>query len=390
MVGPVFCALLLSVACSSDRDVLDDGSLTGGQLTGDAGSETGDDSAGGDETDDGEQRLDVAGGGESEGGDGGPTGEPCDPKVDENCECITPEHVACDDGTTDPFVAMGLNCPGEPQVNGTTSANTLGIGIRSGFGPTEIWNPREGAVYAVIGSGPAADLDRPRTGTGIGAFQACSTDIDSPNQGSSTDVGPSDPGNTLPAPINPQAVDPTATTDCGADPSLLGTGDCSNTLQNQWDMGAQAFDYTELRFTIKVPDDVVSFSYDFAFFSTEWPEYFGSMYNDLYIGWLESEQWTGNISFDQMGNPITLNAVFFEYLNQGGALAPELADTCMNYHGGTDWLQSTAPVTPGEEITVVFAIFDLSDNILDSYVFLDNFQWGCVPTDRPETVPPVG
>ena len=45
------------------------------------------------------------------------------------------------------------------------------------------------------------------------------------------------------------------------------------------------------------------------------------------------------------------------------------------------------PVTPGEHITVVFAIFDLSDSILDSYVFIDNFEWGCDGTDHPNTVP---
>ena len=36
---------------------------------------------------------------------------------------------------------------------------------------------------------------------------------------------------------------------------------------------------------------------------------------------------------------------------------------------------------------MVFAIFDLSDSILDSYVFLDNFAWGCEPTGGPTTQP---
>ena len=27
------------------------------------------------------------------------------------------------------------------------------------------------------------------------------------------------------------------------------------------------------------------------------------------------------------------------------------------------------------------------DSILDSYVLLDNFQWGCESTDKPETKP---
>jgi hypothetical protein len=60
----------------------------------------------------------------------------------------------------------------------------------------------------------------------------------------------------------------------------------------------------------------------------------------------------------------------------------------MRQHAGTNWLQTTAGVSPGESITVVFAIMDISDSILDSYVFLDNFQWGCEPTGKPSTMPP--
>ena len=41
----------------------------------------------------------------------------------------------------------------------------------------------------------------------------------------------------------------------------------------------------------------------------------------------------------------------------------------------------------GWGITVVFAIMDLGDSILDSYVFLDNFLWGCEGGSPPSTVP---
>jgi hypothetical protein len=107
----------------------------------------------------------------------------------------------------------------------------------------------------------------------------------------------------------------------------------------------------------------------------------------MYIGWLESEKWTGNISFDQNGNPISLNAGFLEFKDDGGG-NPVFAGTCMRQHAGTNWLTTTAGVTPGEQITVVFAIFDLSDAILDSYAFLDNFKWGCDPQGKPSTMPP--
>ena len=39
------------------------------------------------------------------------------------------------------------------------------------------------------------------------------------------------------------------------------------------------------------------------------------------------------------------------------------------------WLKTQAPVTGGQEITVRFAIWDTSDDALDSTALIDNFQW---------------
>jgi hypothetical protein len=187
----------------------------------------------------------------------------------------------------------------------------------------------------------------------------------------------------LPAPLRVNNVGG----DCTTDPSLLGTGDCSNTVQGQFSQGGSAFDYTEVRIEGKVPESNNSLSYDFAFFSVEYPFYYDTEYNDMYVGWLESESWTGNISFDEQGQPISLNAGVLDFRDDGGTMVPEFAGTCMKRHAGTKWLSTTAPVTPGETITLVLAIFDLSDPILDSYVFLDNFVWGCEGEDRPTTKP---
>ncbi len=300
------------------------------------------------------------------------TGPPPDCEELGNCECTIPEHVPCDAGSGDPFRAMGLNCPGELQVNASTSGPASAIGVRSSFGGTATYNPTEGSIYAVIGSGFVSDLDLPTPGGDSNINPTHCND----------DLGAFDPGGTLPAPLDPSDVGG----DCTANPALIGTGDCSNTIQGQFDQGVSANDYVEMRFDVQVPPDVISLSYDFAFSSTEYPFYFGSEFNDMYVGWLESEQWTGNISFDGAGNPISLNAGFLEYADDAGNL-PELAGTCMRQHAATGWLTTTAGVTGGETITVVFAIFDLSDSILDSYVFLDNFEWGCDPTGGPSTQP---
>ncbi|MCA9650225.1 MAG: choice-of-anchor L domain-containing protein [Myxococcales bacterium] len=335
-----------------------------GNGSGDVTGGEGDDAPGGDDAGDG-PKFDLGSTPED-------TGE--EPTCEElgNCECTIPEHVPCDAGTNDPFRAMGLNCPGELAVDASTSGPASAIGIRSAFGATNTFDAREGSVYAVIGSGLVGDLN---STTPAGDSNQWPTHCND-------DLGPYDPGGSLPAPLVPANVGG----DCTANPGLVGSGDCSNTIQGQFSQGVSANDYVEMRFDVQVPPDVVSFSYDFAFFSTEYPWYYGSQFNDMYVGWLESEKWTGNISFDGSGNPISLNAGFLDYRDDGGNL-PQLAGTCMRQHAGTGWLTTTAGVTGGEMITVVFAVFDLSDSILDSYVFLDDFEWGCEPTGGPTTQP---
>jgi hypothetical protein len=289
------------------------------------------------------------------------------------CVCSIPDHVPCDNGTQDPFRAMGLNCPGELQVMTAKDGASEAFGVRSSFGQTAVFDAREGSQYAVIGSGRVAELNLP---TPPGDSDEGPTHCNDALNGILVPVA-------LPAPLKVHAVGG----DCTTDPGLIGTGDCSNTIEGQFNQGGNAFDYAELRFVLEVPPDVTSFSYDFAFFSVEYPWYYGSPFNDMYVGWLDSEKWTGNISFDAQGNPISLNAGFLEFKDDGGG-DPVFDGTCMRQHGGTNWLQTTAAVTPGETITVVFAIFDLGDDKLDSYAFLDNFQWGCEPTGKPQTTPP--
>lgn len=323
-----------------------------------------------------EIRLDIGGGSGSGSGGNGEGGN------GEDEECVVP-HVPCDESTDDPFRALGLNCPGELPVSVSTAGSAQGLGIRSSLGSTSVFDPREGSAYVVLSSGYVSEIDSETPGNGIDELDNptfCNRDHD----GASVDPGPLDPDAMLPSPIDPVAV----AGDCLADPSLVGTGDCSRTIEAQWRQGATSHDYAELRFSVTVPPDVTSFSYDFAFFTTEYPSYHGDVFNDIYIGWLESSRWTGNISFDQAGNPISLNAAFLEFEDDAGNVA-ELGGSCMKYHAGTNWLTTTAPVTPGETITVVFAVMDLADSILDSFVLLDNFRWGC-DGGKPPGTGPVG
>ncbi len=57
----------------------------------------------------------------------------------------------------------------------------------------------------------------------------------------------------------------------------------------------------------------------------------------------------------------------------------------MGIGGATRWLTTTAPVIPGETITLRFAVFDEEDYIIDSAVLLDNFRWDTKAVDAPVT-----
>jgi hypothetical protein len=346
-------ALLVAGCSAANDDGDDDAPLTG---LGEATSPI----DGGD--DDGAIKLDGA---DTDGAIPCPEGQVCE-------ACEVSEHPGCDDDPSDVFAAIGLGCADGPDATVSTRGSAAAIGTRTGFGSTENWLPREGQRFAVLGSGVVADLDLP---TPAGDPNAAPTHCND-------DLGAFDVGMALPAPLLANGV----TGDCVQDPTLLGTGDCSNTIEGQFVQGGSANDYTELRIEAVVPPSNDSLAYDFAFLSTEYPYYSDTAFNDMVVGWLESERWTGNISFDADGNPISLNAGFLDFRDTDGDL-PEFAGTCMRQHAATRWLSTTAPVTPGESITLVFAIFDLSDSNLDSFVFLDDFRWGCEGTDHPTTQP---
>jgi len=47
--------------------------------------------------------------------------------------------------------------------------------------------------------------------------------------------------------------------------------------------------------------------------------------------------------------------------------------------GGTAWLTTDAPIVPGETMTLDLVLFDVTDNIYDSLVLVDNFRWSLLP-----------
>jgi hypothetical protein len=155
----------------------------------------------------------------------------------------------------------------------------------------------------------------------------------------------------------------------------------------------EVYDYLALDLQIVVPTNAHAFSYDFNFISGEHPEWVCTEYDDTFLAMLESSGFSGNISFDSAGRPVTINIGFFDVCAVGSAPACT-GDAALvgtghegGVGGGTGWLTTTAPVEPGETIRLQFVIFDEGDGVYDSLVLLDNFRWEAEGVEGPITVP---
>lgn len=185
--------------------------------------------------------------------------------------------------------------------------------------------------------------------------------------------------------------------------------------------GTAGLDSCGLKLVVRAPTNAHSFGYNFNFFTSEYPEWLCTQYNDAYVAYYEGSLNTAtnkNISFDSASNPVSVNNGLFSipgwpppasgsnpYLNGTG-----FDGVCGNNHSGakyllnsicggsTGWLQTRAPVKPGETVTLIFNVWDTGDNQWDSTVLLDNLAWSTktatVGTSHyvpsvPETVEPA-
>ena len=194
-----------------------------------------------------------------------------------------------------------------------------------------------------------------------------------------------------------------------------------------------AIDAAEFQVQLKVPQNAKNLSFNFAFFSAEYPEWVCTEYNDRFMAILESDgldvaqlpkgqcktgtaRPTCNVSYDDKGQPVSINNAFFDICDSasGGTGSSAWTNTCtksptmlngtgyqeslydnndpsLAKHragGATGWLSTTAPVKPNETITLRFIVIDEGDAKLDSAVLIDNFKWGVTAVQAPVTVDP--
>ena len=269
------------------------------------------------------------------------------------------------------------------------AANALQSGVLPGFG--SVIMPRLGSSLGVLSSGYGRDWD------------------DSAGTGSGSCPVPTGPGvlgapcfkgyqMAMSGPAQPPPGYPKAAAACPAQ------------------TGAGINDSIALVLQIKTPANAKGLQFDFDFYSSEWPEYVCTQFNDGFVAWLQSAAFTGtgtdlNVSYDSKGDPVSVNNAFFDRCttnastgccsHQGsgpeGCGTPTATSACAGgpaeiggtgfeddgtFCGGastgggaTGWLTTTAPVSPGEVITISFIIWDTGDANWDSSVLLDHFTW---------------
>lgn len=258
--------------------------------------------------------------------------------------------------------------------NSTTAPADGQHGIMAGFG--SVIKPREGANLGILSSGYALPCDDSNPGASCSGSGESDPYFKGPQKGMYNGAGSAPPGY------------PKSTATCMVDPSVLDT--IGVTLQ------------------IKVPANAQGFSFDFDFYSGEWPEYVCTEFNDSFVAWLQSTAWKGtngdgdlNVSFDSMGNAVSVNNGFFEHCTANSQTGCEgnntqtaactsgpselqgtgfynLGTYCSGQTtggGATGWLTTKAPVQGGETITLQFIIWDTGDQNWDSSVLVDNLTW---------------
>lgn len=246
------------------------------------------------------------------------------------------------DGTTWGLVnAQWVKSDGSPLVG---SSLELGRGILTAFGPNV--SPQEGTAMLALSSGSARQPSDPGY-QNVSGFQK--------------------------DPLNAHGAPPGYPKESPSCPGVS-TG--------------SPFDSAGLEIVVKTPTDAKSFTFNLDFYTYEFPSWICSQYNDFFVAMMTPQPAglpDGNISFDSQGNTISVNAGFLEVCqpqNAGGKDFPctygpgELTNTGFEQHAATGWLETSAPIaSPGEQITLRFAIWDSGDAVLDSTVLIDNFRF---------------
>lgn len=163
-------------------------------------------------------------------------------------------------------------------------------------------------------------------------------------------------------------------------------------------------DSIALELRIRVPTNALSASFDFNFFTYEYPSFICTRWNDYFVAMIQPTppgQTDPNVSFDSGGNPISVNNALLQVCSPPGTHGGIIFDcplggsmlqgTGFEGHAATGWLQTTIATEPentmSREIVLLFAVWDSGDGIWDSTALIDNWQWLATPATGSTTKP---
>jgi hypothetical protein len=376
----------------------------GDPSTGDGDPSTGD---GDPSTGDGDPST---GDGDPSTGDGDPSTGDGDPTTTGNTTGINPncaapaQYIDCDgvpgNLTTNPFQAIGINCGDDPSTT-VVAANAVmnsnnddAWRIVTGFG-TATGPHYEGRLWAANDSAWLSPNDEEIPANTSSAILILSTGVvNTPNaegvvthaSGSQSwnDGNGNESGGGLPAPLSALR---------GSNNGMGGTpfmncdlvNDCSDSLYEHWYINGwnSPNDKLWMQMELTVPAGTEGYLFDFAYFSSEYPFYYNTVFNDLFIAWSTSETYTGNITFVNDA-PLTITSLEDAGAFQYKSDSPALAGTGFEGHAGTGWFVARGSAAPYETFQLTFFVSDMADTALATKVLLDNFRWecaGCIPSE---------
>jgi hypothetical protein len=325
----------------------------------------------------------------------------CDGKVDDpvlHCETVP----ATPPGTPADFARAADLCAQNSKTNAGTIFDPL---VRAEWGQ-------------VSGLGPGETLWTSMTKPTIQTDIVSSLGSDVPRQGK-TMAGLANGPWAAADPRDSLALDPSGfqLSDACSDIPLAGT-DCASLTNGSVSGGVNVQDWAELALTVQVPSNVKSVVFDFAFFSSEFNQWWDSAANDAFFVLVTSKELSGqNVAHDSHGLAVTVNSGYFQLCPAppGPAMLSEPAaiENCVGldgdaaqmifgtlagtgydgaakstndtvnavngdlyvYGGGSGWLTTSFAVTPNEQIQMRVIIADTFDGLKDSAVLLDNMRW---------------
>ena len=234
--------------------------------------------------------------------------------------------------------------------------------------------------------------------------------------------------------LEPKLNDSYALMASGVVPGTEHSLDCDGSLGSLTDpYSSESFtihDVVEWNLVLRAPDDAKGFRFKYVFFSQEYDEFIGQVYNDKFYIVLEAGSTNSGvptiINFTECRDPVN----YWDFVCQPGqvgcavgekycyvAINTALSDCCWyescpngyawdvgtdisgtgfscsgtdedgaDFGSSTGWLQTAWPIDPGEMFSLTFHVHDTSDGIFDSAALIDAFEFVKVPAE-PITVP---